>query len=883
MAKKRQLKRPPSPESLEARALLATGQWVPLDQIFSQGIAQAGTLPPLSVLDLLSPNAAHDLTPAGLVPPPGSVQVGIDSVPGEQAYAVAGKYIVQIDVTGLGAAAAANPRQLLGRAQAELAQAKVANPADATLAAVTINAYVGAGRYLVTAGANADPDVTPFLQSSLAKLPGFQSVIPDYLFPASELKSTPPKQSTPPAGATNPVPSLSGTGAPGTLVFTGSIAQNVVPGSTISYSVNLDAGQTLAAVVTTDPNLQATLTITDTKGKVIGTAKAAAPGAQVAIQAITASKSGAYHVAVGGVGNTAGNFTLQTLVNTLLQSQRYLGGPNDGTAANAQTIDGSALDLGNGISRSAVYGDIPLQAAAGDSFVSERGVGVQLVSSSGVIEATLNNPALSAGVINGMHIGPNGNLYVGVDTSPGNGTGGEIVEMTQTGTVVATINLPADPNQGGFFFYPFGFAVATDGTLWVAQPNTGNVVHLNATGSLIKSYAVGGNPEWAAVRADGQVFISQGAGGIIQQLDPSSGNVSTFATDPAGLPFGLSFDASGNLLVADPNVGVEKFNTSGVLTQTISDFNQPLDVEVDPSGNILASTGFSTLDKFTSGGTPIISTTIAGAGIGLAVVGTEGPPPPVAQTTDFYKFSLAKGQSMTAVLSDLSNTSANVALVGADGTVLALGKVDGGNEETINSYIAPSKGTYYLRVTGNGVQYSLVLETGADFSSGGNTSLAGAQNLFNGSNGVASVLGSLTTTSLWGVDWQAAPNQVIHTINTLNGAFTGTFAAPATPVTNPFGFNMAFDGTNLWFNDGAFTGGNTLYKLDPITGAVRGSFPSPTPSLFGLAYLNGALWGTDSTSIYKIDPSTGHLLGQLSPAWDDNIVGLAGDPSRGVL
>src|SRR5262249_22304072 len=162
-------------------------------------------------------------------------------------------------------------------------------------------------------------------------------------------------------------------------------------------------------------------------------------------------------------------------------------------------------------------------------------------------------------------------------------------------------NLPNDPNQGGFFYYPFGFSVASDGTLWVAQPNTGNVVHVGATGSLIQSYPVGGTPEWTAVRSDGQVFVSQEKGGLIQQLDPTSGKHTPFATAPGGLPFGLSFDGSGNLLVADPNVGIERFNGSGGLIQTISDFNAPIDAEVDPSGNVLASTAFATLDKFTSG------------------------------------------------------------------------------------------------------------------------------------------------------------------------------------------------------------------------------------------------------------------------------------------
>src|SRR5262249_16429541 len=208
-----------------------------------------------------------------------------------------------------------------------------------------------------------------------------------------------------------------------------------------------------------------------------------------------------------------------------------------------------------------------------------------------------------------------------------------------------------------------------------------------------------------------------------------------------------------------------------------------------------------------------------------------------------------------------------------------------GSEEIISSFITPAKGTYYLRVTGNGVQYSLMLEEGGDFSNGNNTALAGAQNLFPTSGGVQSVMGALTKTSLWGVDWQQAANQLIHTINTQTGAFTGTFSSPTTPLTNPFGFNMAFDGTNLWFNDGAFFGSNTIFKLNPTNGAVLGQFTAPTAQeLTGLAYLNGSLWGVDVTfNIYQIDPSTGNLIGSFSLPGDTALTGLAGDPGRGVL
>jgi streptogramin lyase len=868
-------------EFLEDRTLLST--WVPLDQVLMQGILKADALPPLSMMNLYAPDTTHTLTPSGQVPP-GAVPVGVNGETGEVVLAVANNYVAQINVTGLSGAAAADPNQLLRRAQGELLQAELTYANDKALASVSITKYLGTGRFLMTAGTNDDVVGSPSLQNALGQLPGFQNVIPDYLFPSDELKATPDKP--PPSLPPPTVPTLSNIGAPGGLVFSGSVSQTILPGTTISFSVNLDGGQTLAAIVTPGNNLQPTLTITDPKGKVIGSATGSAPGAVTALQAIPVGKSGTYQVVVGGVGSSGGNFTLQDLVNSQLQNERFLGGSNDNSLANAQKIDNSSLDLGNKITQSAVYGNIPLQPSAGDAFVSERGVGVQLVSSSGAIVATFNNPALSAGVINGMHIGPDGNLYVGVDTSPGNGTGGKIVELTQNGTLVTTITLPNDTPASGFY-YPFGFAIASDGTFWVPQPNTGNVVHLGASGNLIMSYFIGSGtgPEWTAVRTDGQVFVSVTGKGTIQQLDPGTGKLTTFATDPGGLPFGLSFTSSGDLLVTDPNVGVERFNSSGNLTQVINDFNDAIDAEADPSGNILVGTVFNRVDKFTSGGALIHSTSIPGNAFGVAVVGTEGPPPAPADTTDYYEITLAKNQNATAVLSVLGGGGlADISLLSSDGTVQALGKVVNGSEETINSFIAPAKDTYFLRVTGNGVQYSLVLETGADFSNGANTTQASAQNLFPSSKGVDSVVGSLTPTSLWGVDWQPAPNQLIHAINTRTGAFTSTFSGPATPLTNPFGFNMAFDGTNLWFNDGFRSGSNTIFKLNPISGAVISQFAAPTATkLTGLAYLNGYLWGTDlSLNIYQIDPSSGKLVGQFSLK-RGAVTGLAGDPSRGVL
>jgi sugar lactone lactonase YvrE len=356
-----------------------------------------------------------------------------------------------------------------------------------------------------------------------------------------------------------------------------------------------------------------------------------------------------------------------------------------------------------------------------------------VVANAGGVLSGLSNPIFATGVVQGMHEGPDGNLYVGLDTSGGQGTGGEILKFSPTGILLGVIHLPNDPNQGNFFFYPFGFSLAADGTFWVAQPNTGNVVHLDASGTLIKSYSVGSgsNPEWTAVRSDGQVFVSNETGGIIQQLDPASGTVTTFATDPNGLPLGLSFTAAGNLLVADPNVGVEVFNGSGSLIQTVFDFGA-LDTQLDQNGNfMIGNADFASVDKFDPNGNFLTFTNIPGVPIGLAVAGVDGPAPPAATLDNFYSFHLNPGESATIALKQLAGTGTEtLTLQDGMGTVLAMGTTGATNFTLgIANFVSQAGGTYYLDVHGNNINYSLTVAKNAAFDKEPNDTQVTAQPL----------------------------------------------------------------------------------------------------------------------------------------------------------
>ena len=71
----------------------------------------------------------------------------------------------------------------------------------------------------------------------------------------------------------------------------------------------------------------------------------------------------------------------------------------------------------------------------------------------------------------------------------------------------------------------------------------------------------------------------------------------------------------------------------------------------------------------------------------------------------------------------------------------------------------------------------------------------------------------------------------------------------------------AFDGTHLWQ-----VGGDRIQKIDPHTGRVVATIPTPDGDVSGLTWAEGALWagGYRSRKIRKLDPSTGKVLKTLS-------------------
>jgi hypothetical protein len=294
--------------------------------------------------------------------------------------------------------------------------------------------------------------------------------------------------------------------------------------------------------------------------------------------------------------------------------------------------------------------------------------------------------------------------------------------------------LPDDP-ANNFYYYPFGFSVAGDGSFWVPQPNSGNVIHVDSSGHLIQSYFVGNVPEDAVVRpSDGQIFIDEylASSGTTQivQLDPSTGNVTTFLTSPPYLAEATAFDPSSNLWVGDFFVGPEVYDTSGNLINSISDYGV-FQTQVDPNGNIWDSNVFGVAHRWDGSGNLQFQTSLSGVPLGLTVIGTDGPPPTTPpDTVDYYSFTLSKGQLATIAATGVTGGHVQISLLDGNGNVLATGTSAQTVDQVIANFAAPKGGRYYIEVTGDiGVHYSLVVTRSATFSTVQNNDQSAPQDI----------------------------------------------------------------------------------------------------------------------------------------------------------
>ena len=248
--------------------------------------------------------------------------------------------------------------------------------------------------------------------------------------------------------------------------------------------------------------------------------------------------------------------------------------------------------------------------------------------------------------VGGVELSPYNNmLYVGVTTSYPfsnglNAVTGELLEFDpETGKQIGTISLPPDQwingNPSYYYFYPYAFTPAADGTFWVSQPNSNNIIHLDGSGNVLAAYSTGNvQPYSPSIRADGQVyFTGYGPTIALYLLNPANGNISVFASQPQ--PQYSDIAGSGGVWSADYYDGAQRFDNSGNLLQTVGYYGS-YQAQDDGSGNVWVSDyALNDVYQFNAAGTQLQAVPVTNAS-GLTVWGVDNPNAPPQDTQDYY-------------------------------------------------------------------------------------------------------------------------------------------------------------------------------------------------------------------------------------------------------
>ncbi|HEX4792574.1 MAG TPA: M36 family metallopeptidase [Humisphaera sp.] len=137
---------------------------------------------------------------------------------------------------------------------------------------------------------------------------------------------------------------------------TGTIAP---AGDSDSFTLNLDAGQTLSALVSAadGSELRPKIDLLDGSNQLIASASAGAAGQPAILQTGAIVTGGIYTLRVSSLAGTLGNYSIRAILNAAVVTQNA-GGPAGNSIAAAQNINGSFVSLGKGATRGTVLGQL---------------------------------------------------------------------------------------------------------------------------------------------------------------------------------------------------------------------------------------------------------------------------------------------------------------------------------------------------------------------------------------------------------------------------------------------------------------------------------------------------------------------------------------------
>jgi DNA-binding beta-propeller fold protein YncE len=160
----------------------------------------------------------------------------------------------------------------------------------------------------------------------------------------------------------------------------------------------------------------------------------------------------------------------------------------------------------------------------------------------------------------GIAVDKDGNVYV-ADADGKNGKGHVVVKFSPDGKVLMTLGKPGMPGDApGYCYRPSAIAVASDGTIFVADGHGGEsnarVVKIAADGTVIKSWGKKGSapgefnePHGIALDSAGRVFVADRVSSRIQIFDADGKFLAQWKQ--FGRPSAVFIDKNDVIYVAD--------------------------------------------------------------------------------------------------------------------------------------------------------------------------------------------------------------------------------------------------------------------------------------------------------------------------------------------
>jgi Bacterial pre-peptidase C-terminal domain len=532
----------------------------------------------------------------------------------------------------------------------------------------------------------------------------------------------------------------------GSLVYEATASGIVTPaGDSDSFTINVDAGQTITVIArpNTVTTLRPTITLLDPGGITIGTITAPAANQNAILQSVAANTSGLYTISISGAVSTIGNYSVQVLLNVAEELERNAGQATNSTVATAQNIDSSFLILSPTASRGAVFGTATSTNADFFSFTANAGdtislaiqtqaagtVNVALISPSNVSLATAVPVANFARYLNNLVALTSGVYRASVTATATTATPYILV-------VGKNIDIDREANNT---FNTGQFLGVSDGVLGAVQnsavvPSTIPVTEGNTSSSFpFHLGSVAGNQQrYQQLYTAAQL----GAGGIIDTLRfRRNAGQAPFSTTGINVEITLSHSATTYSNMSSTfanNIGagsVVVFNGLLNLSSNGVGTPNPFDIVVDVANTFtyLPTSGDLLVDirVFNSPFAPVlfdastssqqsVTRQLIASGDANATTGTLSTDGLVttfdflSQTEDWQRFSVNVGDNLNLQTSTpaslsgefLNNLNPKLELYEPSGNLVANGTVlgDGRNEQIL--FAAPVAGIYRSRVLG---------------------------------------------------------------------------------------------------------------------------------------------------------------------------------------